>query len=148
MSNVNTLHVVGNLVADPELRYTTSGRAVTTIRIGINDRIMVNGEWQSRPQFVNVVAWNAMAENVAVSVLKGDRVMVSGRLSTRTYEPEPGVKHYFTEIIADEIGVALRFASVGELEANEHPGAGTKPETSDTNSTEPLYGYDPEKVAF
>lgn len=114
--SANTISVVGNLVADPELRFTTTGKPVTNARLAVNERILVNGQWTDRTNFFNVVAWNAMAENVACSATKGTRLMVSGRLQTREYQAEGGDKQYFTEIVATEIGVALRFHLVDSIE--------------------------------
>ena len=140
MSNANTIHVVGNLVDDPTLRYTTTERAVANLRLGVNERVNVNGEWKDRTTFLNVVVWNKQAENVALSLSKGDRIMVSGALRSREHNPSPGVRTWYTELIADEVGVALRFATVEEIERNERKTpamAGTAPQGDG-----PMYGDD------
>lgn len=112
----NTIHVCGNLVADPELRFTTTGKPVANGRIAVNERIQVNGQWTDRTNYFNVVAWNAQAENLAMSCVKGNRVMISGRLQTRDYVGADGTKQYFTEIVAQEVGVSLRWHSVDGIE--------------------------------
>lgn len=128
MSN-NDIHIVGNLCADPELRYTTGGRAVVNLRVAVNEDFQRNGQWEKRTNFFNVVAWNGLAENIAMSLSTGDRVMVGGRINQRVSEPEPGVKHYWTEIIAADLGVALRWAAVGYIEktAGDTGGGTTTP---------------------
>jgi single-strand DNA-binding protein len=117
VSSQNTIHQCGNLVADPELRVTTQGRPVVNFRIGVNDRYQVNGEWKERSSFQTVVAWGGLAENIATSLRKGDRVMVSGRLDQRTFDAADGTRQYRVEITADEVGVALRWALIdGKVE--------------------------------
>jgi len=112
VSSQNTIHQCGNLVADPELRITPSARSVVQFRIGVNDRYQVNGEWRERSSFQTVIAWGGLAENIAATLHKGDRVMVSGRLDQRTFDAADGTRQYRTEITADEVGVALRWAQV------------------------------------
>lgn len=116
MSSQNTIHQCGNLVADPELRFTTQGRPVAQFRIGVNDRYQVNGEWKERSSFQTVVCWGGLAENVAATVRKGDRVMISGRLDQRTFDAQDGTRQYRVEITADEVGVALRWAVAEKIE--------------------------------
>lgn len=116
MSANNTMHVIGNLGDDPALRFTTTGKPVCRFRIGINDRVQIDGEWQTRTEWMNVVCWDDLAENVAQSLVKGNRVQVTGRHKTRVYEPEAGNKQYFVELVADEVGVALRWQTVDSIE--------------------------------
>ena len=108
----NTITVVGNLTRDPELRYTQSGKATVTVGIAVNRRYQVNGEWQEATTYMNVVAWDQLAENVAASLTKGTRVLVTGRLDVREYEAREGGKRTSVDIAADEIGPTLRWATV------------------------------------
>ena len=108
----NTITVVGNLTRDPELRYTQSGKATVTVGIAVNRRYQVNGEWQEQTSYMNVVAWDQLAENIAASLTKGTRILVTGRLDIREYEAREGGKRTAVDIVADEIGPTLRWATV------------------------------------
>lgn len=114
MSN-NTVNLVGNLTGEPELRFTSAGQAVTNARMAVNERFQRNGEWVERTTYMNVVAWGTLAENIAASLHTGDRIMASGRIQIREYAPSDDDKRYFTELVATEVGVALRWAQVGEV---------------------------------
>lgn len=107
----STVTVVGNLTRDPELRFTQGGRAVANFGVACNRRYQLNGEWQEETSFFNVVAWAQLAENLAASCTKGMRVLVSGRLQQRTYEGQGGETRSVVEIVADEVGPSLRFAT-------------------------------------
>lgn len=108
----SNITVVGNLTRDPELRYTQSGKATVTVGLAVNRRYQVNGEWQEQTSYMNVVAWDQLAENIAASLTKGSRVLVSGRLDVREYQGREGDKRTAVEIVADEIGPTLRWATV------------------------------------
>ena len=75
----NTVTLIGNLTRDPELRYTTGGRGVASFGLAVNRRYQVNGEWQEQTSFFNVVCWAELGENVAASLGKGSRAIVTGR---------------------------------------------------------------------
>lgn len=106
----STVTLVGNATADPQLRFTGGGRAIASFGIAVNRRYQVNNEWQEQVSFFNVVAWGTLGENVAASISKGTRVMVSGRLEQRSYETQDGEKRSVVEVVADEIGPSLRWA--------------------------------------
>ena len=111
MSTNNSMVMIGNLVDDVKLRYTnTTNKPVVNGRIAVNEPVRIGNDWSERTTYLNFVAWDAMAEHVAASVSKGDRVVVSGRLQTREYTPDNGVRQYFTELVADEVAVSLRWA--------------------------------------
>lgn len=105
----STVTLVGNSVRDPELRFTTGGRAVASFGIAVSRRYQQNGEWQEQTSFFNVTAWGTLGENVAASVTKGQRVIVTGRLEQREYEKD-GDKRTTVEVVADEVGPSLRWA--------------------------------------
>ncbi len=107
----NTITVVGNLTRDPELRFTQTGRGVANFGIAVNRRYQVNGEWQEQTSFFNVVAWSTLGENAAASLNKGDRIIVFGRLEQRSWETSDGEKRSAVEVIADEIGPSVRWAT-------------------------------------
>ena len=107
----NSITVVGNLTRDPELRFTQSGKPTVTLGLAVNRRYQVNGEWQEQTSYMNVVAWDQLAENIAASLTKGSRVLVTGRLDVREYEARDGGKRTAVDIVADEIGPSLRWAT-------------------------------------
>jgi single-strand DNA-binding protein len=140
--NENTVNIVGTLGKDPELRYTTGGRGVASFSVATNRRYKKKDEteWTEQTTWFNVVAWADLGEHCAESLAKGNRVMISGRLETREYEGKDGTKRYFTEIIADNIGAELRFATCKidriKREGAGHPGEGAP------MPTDPVYGDD------
>jgi single-strand DNA-binding protein len=108
----NSVTVVGNLTRDPEMRYTATGRGQTTLGVAVSRRYQDrNGEWQEESGFYDVVCWGTLADNVAASLRKGSRVVVTGRLQHRTWENDQGEKRSKIEIVADEVGPSLRWAT-------------------------------------
>lgn len=112
-SHENYVTMVGNLVDEPDLRFTGNGAAVCSIRIASSRRYRDNdGNWQDgETTFMSVNAWRSLGENAAESLHRGDRVVVVGRLRVRSYEDREGTTKWVTEIEADEIAPSLRFAS-------------------------------------
>src|SRR5215217_1100194 len=105
MASDNHTTIVGNLVEDPEVRFTSSGTPVTNLRMAVTLRIQQDGEWRDGDtSFLKVNVWRGQAENLAESLGKGDRVMVTGRLRHRTWETPEGEKRSVAEIEADEVG--------------------------------------------
>jgi single-strand DNA-binding protein len=107
----NTVTLIGNLVDDPELRFTPSGVAMAKIRFAVNRRYQRNGEWQEETSFFGGTLWRDAAENAAESLQKGMRVIVTGRLEQRTWETQEGDKRSIVEVAVDEIGPSLRWAT-------------------------------------
>jgi len=106
--------VVGNLVADPELRFTPSGQPVATFRVASTPRMRDNatGEWKDGDSlFLSCNVWRQAAENVAESLQRGMRVIVTGRLKQRNYETKEGEKRTVYEVEVDDVGPSLRNAS-------------------------------------
>jgi single-strand DNA-binding protein len=114
MAFQNTVVITGNVTRDPELQTTASGKQVLTIGIAYNRSRVVDGKRVNGDgEFFNVVAWNELATNIASSVVKGTRINVVGRLQWRQYTPEGEDKpRSVVEILAEEVGVDLRFATV------------------------------------
>ena len=110
--------LVGNITRDPELRFTASGQAIASFGIAVNRRWQKNGEWQEQTSFFNVTAWAQLGENVAQSLGKGARVIVTGRLEQREYETREGEKRNVVEVVADEVGPSLRWATA-QVERND-----------------------------
>jgi single-strand DNA-binding protein len=114
----NTVTLVGNLTRDPELRFTNSGLAQTTFGLAVNRRRQnASGEWEDNTSFFDIVCWRDMAENVSTSLNKGNRIVVTGRLEQRSWETENGDRRSKVEVIADEIGPSLRWATA-KIERN------------------------------
>ena len=112
MASENHTTIVGNLVDDPELRFTNTGIAVANLRVAVTQRIQQDGEWRDGDtSFLKVNVWRAQAEHLADSLSKGDRVMVTGRLRQRSWETPEGDKRSVTEIEADEVGASLKWAT-------------------------------------
>ncbi len=106
--------IIGNLVGDPELRYTPTGQAVATFRVASTPRFMdrTTNEWKDGDSlFLSCNVWRQAAENVAESLQRGMRVIVSGRLRQRSYETKEGEKRTVYEVEVDEVGPSLRNAS-------------------------------------
>lgn len=124
-NNLNTITVVGNVTRDPEMRFTPGGTAKVTFGIAVNRswRNKQTNDWEEQTSFFNVVCWGDLAENVSHSVVKGTRVVATGRLEQRSYETEQGEKRQVFEIVAEEVGPSLRFA-VAEVTKTERRGAG------------------------
>ena len=121
--NGNTVTLVGNVTRDPELRFTPSGQATATFGLAVNrvwnDR--QSNERREAVSFFDVVCWREMAENVSESLQKGARVVVTGRLEQRTWETSDGDKRSKIEVIADEVGPSLRWATA-EIRKNDRRG--------------------------
>lgn len=101
MASVNKVILLGNLGADPELRYTNSGTAVANFRMATNERWSdKNGTAQERTEWHNIVAWGKLAEICGKYLKKGRSVYVEGRLQTRSWDDQAGNKRYTTEVVA------------------------------------------------
>jgi single-strand DNA-binding protein len=119
--------VVGNLTDDPELRFTPSGAAVAKFRVASTPRMMdrASGEWKDgEPTFLSCTVWRQAAENVAESLQRGARVIVSGRLRQRSYETSQGEKRTVFEVEVDEIGPSLRYATAKVQKMSRSSGGG------------------------
>ena len=126
MSGETTITIIGNLVSDPELRYTPSGQAVAKFRIASTPRSFDKqaNEWKDQPSlFLDVNVWRQAGENVAESLQRGMRVIVTGRLEQRSYETKQGEKRTIYEITADEVGPSLKNASAKVTKAERSGGA-------------------------
>ena len=144
----STVTIVGNLTRDPELRFTAGGKGVASFGVAVGRRFQQNGEWQEKTSFFNVTAWDTLGENVAASLTKGTRVLVTGRLEQREYETKEGEKRNVVEIVADEIGPSLRWARAevervardggGNSSGGSNSGAGGS--TSGGRAPDPVYG--------
>jgi len=125
MSNGNTIVLVGNVTRDPELRFTPSGQPTTTFGLAVNRRWQnrQTQEWEEATSFFDVVCWRELAENASESLKRGSRVIVTGRLEQRSWETSDNEKRSKIEVVADEVGPSLRWASA-VVTKNERKGPG------------------------
>jgi single-strand DNA-binding protein len=127
MAGDTQITIVGNLVDDPQLRYTPTGNAVANFRIASTPRFMdrATNEWKDADSlFLTCNVWRQPAENVAESLQRGMRVIVSGRLRQRSYETKEGEKRTVYEIEVDEVGPSLRNASAKVTKSTRSGGQG------------------------
>jgi single-strand DNA-binding protein len=127
MAGETQITVVGNLTADPELRFTQSGAAVASFTVASTPRTFdrQSGEWKDgEALFMRCNVWRQVAENVAESLTRGARVVVSGRLRQRSFETKEGEKRTVVELEVDEIGPSLRYATA-KVQKVERSSGGT-----------------------
>jgi single-strand DNA-binding protein len=130
MADEPTITITGNLVEDPELRFTPAGAAVANLRIASTPRTYdkISGEWKDgEALFLSCSIWRQPAENVAESLRKGMRVIVQGRLKQRSYENSAGERRTVIELDADEIGPSLRYATAEVTRRAASSGSTTAP---------------------
>jgi single-strand DNA-binding protein len=139
MAGETVITVVGNLTDDPELRFVPSGAACAKFRVASTPRTLdkASGEWRDgEPLFLACTVWRQMAENVAESLKRGARVIVSGRLKQRSYEKD-GEKRTVFELEVDEVGPSLKYATA-KVQRMSRPSSPDGP-----GSTAPGVGGDP-----
>jgi len=146
----NSITLVGNVTRDPELRFTNSGQPTASFGLAVNRRWQnrQTQEWEEQVSFFDIVCWREMAENVSESIQKGSRVVVTGRLEQRSWETSDGDKRSKIEVVADEVGPSLRWATA-QITRNErrgppreHGAAADRPLPAQGGG--PGYGYDEE----
>ena len=156
MAADNTVTVVGNVTRDPELRYTPSGQTVASFGLAVNRRWQnrQTQEWEEQVSFFDIKAWAGLAENIAESITRGTRVIVTGRLEQRSWETDNGEKRSKVEVVADEVAPSLRWATA-QITKNERRdggdgggfggGGGGGGQSSRPVPNEPPAGYDDEE---
>ena len=118
MSNLSVLS--GNLTKDPEIRYLNDGTATCSFGLAVDRRWQdrESGTWSEATSFFDVVCWRELAENTILSVRKGSRVMVAGRLEQRTWTGEDGRVRSRVELVADDLGYSVRFKPLSVAEGS------------------------------
>ena len=137
----NTVTLVGNITRDPELRFTPAGIAVANFGLAWNRK---NRDGEESVSFFDITCWRDLAENVAESLSKGNRVVVYGRLDQQTWENDNGERRSKVEVIADEVAPSLRWATAevtrtefrGEAGSSVVSGGGQAPSQAPTHSTD------------
>lgn len=107
--DLNEVKVLGNLTNDPELRFTPSGAAVLNFSLATNRRYKQGETWSDEVTYHNVVVWGTLAQGLATRAKKGTRVLVDGRLQTRSWDGQDGKKNYKTEIVAGNVLLLDRY---------------------------------------
>jgi single-strand DNA-binding protein len=149
MANETTLTVVGNLTADPELRYTQNGLPVANFTIASTPRTLnrQTNEWEDgEALFLRASVWREVAEHVAASLTKGARVIATGALKQRTYETKEGESRTSLELEVQEIGPSLKYATAQvtrSVSGKPRPVQPTEPDAwAPAGATGPSYGDD------
>ncbi|MFI5778292.1 single-stranded DNA-binding protein [Nocardia sp. NPDC051570] len=127
MAGDTVITVIGNLTADPELRFTPAGAAVANFTVASTPRVFDrnSNEWKDgEALFLRCNIWREAAENVAESLTRGSRVIVSGRLKQRSYETREGEKRTVVELEVDEVGPSLRYATAKVAKTTRGGGGG------------------------
>ena len=142
MSADTIITVVGNLTADPDLRFTASGVAVAAFTVASTPRVFdrQSGEWKDGDTlFLRCTLWRQPAENTAETLSKGARVIVTGRLKQRTYDTRDGQTRTVTEIDVDDIGPSLRYATATITRTPKTPSSNAGGGVSDGGEEQPPY---------
>ena len=114
MGSLNKVQIIGNLGADPEMRFTASGQAVATFNVAVNRRYQTrDGERREETEWVRCVAWARLAETTSQYLTKGSQVYLEGRLQTRQWEDREGQRRYTTEVVANDVQFLDRRGSGG-----------------------------------
>ena len=138
----NSVTLVGNITRDPELRFTPSGQAIATFGMAVNRRFQRNGQWEEQTSFFNITAWGTLGENASNSLQKGARIIVNGRLEQRSWETQEGDKRSVVEVVADELGPSLRWATAEITKNDRREGGGDSGGASSRSaSNEPQPAY-------
>jgi len=150
----NTVTVIGNVTRDPELRFTPSGQAIASFGLAVNRRWQnrQTQEWEENVSFFDITCWAQLGQNVSDTLVKGARAIVTGRLEQRSWETDQGDKRSKVEIIADEVGPSLRWATA-DITKNERREGGDAPSGGGGGGTRPAQnpapaGYDPAEEPF
>lgn len=142
MAGLNKVMVIGNLGADPEMRYTADGNALTSFRVAVNRSYSTpDGERREETEWFSVVAWRKLAEQCSQFLQKGRRVYVEGRLRTRSWDAPDGQKRYRTEVVADRVLFLDRPGGVPLPEDRAE-------DREDAETPEPVGAETPEEIPF
>ena len=130
----NKVILLGNLTQDPELKQTTSGISVCSFSIAVNRRMARAEQGQQSVDFINIVTWRQTAEFVSRYFKKGQSILISGQLQTRTWTDNQGQKRYATEVVADEVNFTSSASQTGSPSAGMSSPASYTPEAYGTPS--------------
>ena len=122
---LNRAEIIGRLGQDPDIRYTQSGNAVANMSVATNHSVKREDQWEDQTEWHRVVVWGKMAEACAEYLSKGSQVYIAGRLQTRSWEDQDGVKRWATEIVAQDV---IFLDSKGQGQRSDRPPAPPKEE--------------------
>jgi single-strand DNA-binding protein len=146
MAGDTILTIIGNLTADPELRFTPAGAAVANFTVASTPRTFnrATGEWEDgEALFMRCTIWRQAAENVAESLTRGARVVVQGRLQQRSFQTQEGEKRTVMELTVDEIGPSLRYATAKVTKNAKNAASKVNPDLVTSTSTGAAPAGDP-----
>lgn len=149
----NTVTITGNATREPELRFTPAGNPVANFGVAVNRRWQnrQTQEWEESVSFFDIACWGSLAENVAESIPKGCRVVVTGRLDQRSWETQDGDKRSKVEIVADDVAPSLRWATA-DVVRNERAEQSRGGAVGGSRPSRPPQagggGYDPNEEPF
>jgi single-strand DNA-binding protein len=154
MAQDNNVTLAGNLTRDPEVRFTQGGQPLANFGLAVNRRWQnrQTQEWEEKVSFVDGTCWGQLAQNVGESLYRGDRATVVGYLEMDSWETDSGDKRSKVEIIADEVGPSLRWATA-EITRNERREGDGAPSGGGGGGSRPVAnpapaGYDPNEEPF
>lgn len=148
--NEPTLTLVGNLTADPEIRFVASGQSVANFTVASTPRTFdkASGQWKDgEALFQRCQAWGQLAEHISESLTRGARVVVTGRLRARSFTTQQGENRTTVELTADEVGPSLRYATA-RVQKAERQAARTAPASADPWGAAPGELSDPDEAPF
>lgn len=129
MTTHSDITAIGGLVRDPDLKYASTGTAVVTFTVACGRRFQRNGQWEEDTAFLDCVMFGDAGQNVAASLRKGDRVIVSGRIDQNNWEDREGNKRSKLQIVADEVGASMKWNQL-EIQRQERSKANEDGSTS------------------
>ena len=125
MANLNKVMIIGNTGRDAELRFTANGTAVSDFSVAVNSRRRgQSGEWEEETEWFNITLFGDRAERISQYITKGKQIYVEGRLRTRNWDDDQGVRHYRTEVIANNIEFLDRRGDSGGGGGSDWDGGG------------------------
>ncbi len=134
--DINRVELMGNVVRDPDLRYTPNGAAVLSFSMATNRRYKKGEEWTDEVSYHNIVVWNN-AEGLSQRIKKGTRLFVEGRIQTRSWDDKEGKKQYKTEINADRVLLISRFEGDNMASSEGRAPAASAEDDSSDESIDP-----------
>ena len=145
---MTAITIVGNLTADPELRFTASGKAVASLNVAVSKRVKDGDTWKDGDTtYWRCTAWDGLAEHIGDSLAKGQRVIVVGQVSSRTYETREGEKRTVYEIAVEAVGPDLKWATAKVERVGKGSGSGRKAAQDDPWAAGSI-GLEPSEVPF
>lgn len=126
-SDINKVQLLGNLTADPEIRYTQNGIPVASFNIATSRKYKQNDEWKEDVVFIPVVLWDRLAKHAQDRLSKGSRVLIEGRMVPRSWEDQSGQKRYKTEVVASDMILIARYKTKDEVQHQDAPPPAANP---------------------